>query len=183
MLGNNQHQYGWVSIILHWTSAIAIFGLFALGLWMVELTYYDTWYHRAPALHKGIGIVVLGATVLRLLWRIAQPRPALLSAHAWENMLAHLGHTLLYLLLFVVLLSGYLIPSADGHPVAVFDWFELPPLMLLGENQEDIAGTIHRWTAYALILLATGHAAAAFKHHFFDHNDTLLRMLRVKPRK
>ncbi|HET8791552.1 MAG TPA: cytochrome b, partial [Modicisalibacter sp.] len=40
--------WGLASILIHWISALAIVGLFALGWWMTELSYYDTWYQLGP---------------------------------------------------------------------------------------------------------------------------------------
>ena len=47
-LRNSTSRYGWVSIFMHWGVALAVFGLFALGLWMVGLDYYSTWRKDAP---------------------------------------------------------------------------------------------------------------------------------------
>ena len=54
---NTAHRYGLVSVLLHWLIAAAVFGLFGLGLWMVGLDYYSSWYRTAPDLHKGIGVL------------------------------------------------------------------------------------------------------------------------------
>jgi cytochrome b561 len=54
---------------LHWLSALVIVGLFALGLWMVELTYYDDWYRTAPDCITASRAAVC-CTLLRLVRRI-----------------------------------------------------------------------------------------------------------------
>lgn len=181
-LRNTSKAYGWISILLHWLVAVAVIGLFALGWWMTELTYYDPWYNRAPAIHKGIGILLFITVLLRLVWRGSNPRPAPLSNHTfWERRLAGYAHNWLYLLLIVTMLSGYLISTADGRPIEVFGLFIVPATLSGFENQEDIAGEIHEWLAYALIGLSLLHALAAFKHHFRDRDSTLLRMLRPDP--
>ncbi|MGQ7114697.1 cytochrome b, partial [Escherichia sp. TWPC-MK] len=51
-----------------WLSAIIVYGMFALGLWMVTLSYYDGWYHKAPELHKSIGILLMMGLVIRVLY-------------------------------------------------------------------------------------------------------------------
>jgi cytochrome b561 len=94
----------------------------------------------------------------------------------WEQHLARWVHATLYLLLFALMLSGYLITTADGRPVYVFDWFAVPAT-LTGPHQEDIAGEIHQALAWSVIALALLHTAAAFKHHFLDRDRTLTRML------
>ena len=58
MLKNTHDGYGWLSIVLHWLTALLVFGMFALGLWMVELDFYNPWYKDAPHYHKSIGIVL-----------------------------------------------------------------------------------------------------------------------------
>ena len=58
MLRNSSTCYGLVSVFLHWSMTLLIIGLFALGLWMVTLDYYDVWYHDAPQLHKSLGLLV-----------------------------------------------------------------------------------------------------------------------------
>jgi cytochrome b561 len=63
-LRNSSSRYGWVSIFMHWGVALVVFGLFALGLWMVGLDYYSTWRKDAPDLHKSIGLVLLWALVI-----------------------------------------------------------------------------------------------------------------------
>ncbi len=67
---NTPERYGVISAAFHWLSAIIVYGMFALGLWMVTLSYYDGWYHKAPELHKSIGILLMMGLVIRVLWRV-----------------------------------------------------------------------------------------------------------------
>ncbi len=174
---NDDSRYGAVAVLLHWSVALTVVGLFVLGVWMRTLSYYDTWYHRGPWLHKGVGVVLFALLLLRLLWRWLNPRPAPLAGHApWERRAAGLTHGLLYLLLFAVMLTGYLMDTAEGHPLDVFGWFSIPAAVSL-PHQADVAGYAHRLLAWLLIALAAGHAGAALKHHFIDKDRTLLRML------
>jgi len=179
MLKNDGSNYGWVSIILHWLMAVSIFAMFGLGLWMVELTYYDAWYHRAPDLHKSIGMLLLLLLVFRFVWRLMNARPALAGLW-WEKMIALAVHRLHYLLLFALLLSGYLIPTAEGAGINVFGWFTVPATFSFDKQQADLIGTIHWLLAWAAMGLAAMHSAAALKHHFMDRDNTLLRMLGIK---
>lgn len=178
MLRNSTTNYGLVAIALHWLVAAAVIGLFGLGLWMTGLDYYDAWYKRGPELHKGIGILLFGAVTLRLVWRRLDPPPQPERTHApWERRLAGIAHFLLYALLFAVMVAGYLISTADGRPISVFGLFEVPATLSGLPEQEDIAGEIHEWLAFALIGVAALHALAALKHHFIDRDRTLKRML------
>ncbi|WP_366525537.1 cytochrome b [uncultured Microbulbifer sp.] len=175
---NNQTHYGWVAIILHWLMAPAIIGLFVLGWWMRQLSYYDPWYQQAPNIHKGIGILLLVALVLRLLWRtintIPRDEP---NIPRWQALAASATHALIYLLLFAITLSGYLISTADGRAIDVFGWFSVAATIQGIPNQEDLAGSLHEILAWSLIVLVSLHTLAALKHHFIDRDATLRKML------
>ncbi len=178
MLHNTIHTYGLVAKIFHWLVAIVVIGMFVLGWWMVELTYYDKWYKLAPDYHKSIGILLALVMVFRAVWRLYQPRPQAPSDNSLiEKRVAHWVHIILYLLIFTVMLFGYLISTADNRGITVFSWFEVPSLGELFDDQEDIAGWIHEWAAYGLIGLVFLHVLAALKHHWVDKDVTLKRML------
>ena len=79
---NSSNRYGLLSILLHWGMAVCVFGMFGLGLWMVDLDYYySSWYKTAPDLHKSIGLCLLAVLLLRLLWRQLSPPPPPLASH------------------------------------------------------------------------------------------------------
>jgi cytochrome b561 len=178
MFRNQANQYGMIQITLHWLIAFAVFGLFGLGLWMVELTYYDAWYRAAPDLHRSIGVLVVSLMVLRLLWRSFNPSVKPLASHqAWEVKLAKVTHGLMYLLVVLLGVSGYMITTANGQPLMVFDWFAIPAIDFGIEYQEELAGDVHEWLAWSLIGLAALHIIGALKHHFVDRDSTLKRML------
>ena len=181
MLKNSQSHYGVVSISLHWLVALTVFGLFGVGFWMVDLSYYSQWYRIAPHWHKSIGILLFVIMLVRLLWRIVSPPPAPLRQHSrWEQGGAKAVQFAMYLAVFTLAVSGYLISTEDGRAIAVFDWFDVPSLGALFDRQADIAGLIHEYTAYSLIALALLHAIAALKHHFIDKDATLRRMFGYK---
>lgn len=175
---NTSVSYGLVAVIIHWLVALVVFGLFGLGYWMVELSYYDDWYRRAPDIHRSIGILLLMVMIFRVVWRAANVSPEPLPGHArWEVRSAHIAHFLLYLLIFVAMVSGYLISTADGSSISVFDWFEVPSVTGQIKGMEDTAGTVHYWSTWAIVGLAAVHAAGALKHHLLDRDRTLRRML------
>ncbi|MEH8017765.1 cytochrome b [Rheinheimera muenzenbergensis] len=182
MLKNSQTQFGVVSVVIHWLVAISVFALFAVGFWMVDLSYYSQWYRTAPHWHKSVGILLALVMLLRLLWRFISPAPQPLASHkSWERRTAALVQFALYCGILVLVVSGYLISTEDGRDIAVFGWFDVPSMGKLFANQADIAGLIHEYTAYALISLALLHGLAAVKHHFIDKDHTLMRMFGRKP--
>lgn len=175
---NTPERYGVVSVVIHWLVALTVYGMFALGLWMVTLSYYDGWYHKAPELHKSIGILLMMGLVIRVVWRFMSPPPPPLASY---SRLTHISavavHILLYGVLFAIVISGYLISTADGKPISVFGLFEIPATLTDAAAQADLAGQLHLWLAWGVVILSVLHGLAAFKHHFIDKDVTLKRML------
>lgn len=181
---NTEHHYGWFAIGAHWIAAIMIIGLFGLGFWMVDLSYYDPWYKTGPDLHRSIGIILFGLMSVRLIWKLVQVQPKPLEHYTKiERTLGHLVHQLLYLLTFGIMISGYLISTADGRGIDVFELFQVPGLGELFADQEDISGLIHEYAAYTLVGAVALHVLGAFKHHFIDKDITLKRMLGYRKQK
>ena len=175
---NTISHYGWVTILLHWLVALVVIGLFGLGYWMVDLGYYDPWNKKGPDLHKSIGITLFFVMVLRILWKKSQIKTQPLSNHtSTEKKLGHLVHSFLYVALFILMLSGYLISTADGRAIEVFQMISIVSFGQLFAEQEDISGMVHKYLAYGLIFTVVLHALAALKHHFIDKDKTLSRML------
>lgn len=174
-LRNSQNKYGLIAMLLHWSMAILIIALFALGTYMVELDYYHPWYKLAPDLHRSFGVIVASLMIFRLVWRLNNMRPRELG-EAWERRIATWLHRLFYVLIAGIAVSGYLVTTAEGQPVVVFNLFDIPATFTGFENQEDIAGEIHEWLTTTLIVLVSLHALAALKHHFINRDSTLRRM-------
>lgn len=182
MFKNTKSSYGVVAIALHWLMAAMVIGLFGLGLYMVELTYYDSWYKGSLDLHKSVGITLVALLIFRFAWRAlgTQPEP-LSNSSPVLNKVAHTAHLFLYVLLCIIVISGYLISTADGRSIEVFTLFSIPAIDFSVANQADIAGKIHYYVACSLIGLVVLHALGALKHHFIDKDKTLIRM--IKPQK
>ena len=178
MLKNTPNSYGAIAKALHWLVAMTVIALFASGLWMVTLNYYDSWYVLAPHYNVSAGIVLAAIMLFRVYWRCyTKPPPPLVTLTPLERFASHWTHIAIYLLIFAILISGYLIPTADNRGIEVFNWFTLPSLGALFDNQSDIAGAFHYWLAWGLVGFVGLHVLAALKHHFVDKDNTLKRML------
>lgn len=182
-LTNTRQSYGLVAIALHWLSALTIVGLFILGVWMTGLTYYDDWYKKGPDIHRSIGVLLFIALLFRIFWRVKNVTPEdEPGVPGWQARIAHAVHNILYLMLFAMVISGYLISTADGRSVDVFGWFEIPAFIKLDiENLEDKAGAVHWYLALIMAGFVALHALAAFKHHFINRDRTLKKMLGIDP--
>lgn len=95
----------------------------------------------------------------------------------WEKIGAKIAHIFLNVLLLIITISGYLIVTAKGEALSVFGWFSLPATLSKMSPQADLAGEVHLYLAWAVIIIAAVHALAAIKHHFVDKDRTLKRML------
>ena len=171
-------KYSVAMRILHWLTALMVMGLFAVGLWMRSLSYYDALYQVLPFWHKSVGFLLLIIVLLRLVVLASSAQPPPLPSHkSWVRLLAGITQWLLYGLLFAMFISGYFIATPDDKPASFFGWFDIPVLISAFANQEDVAGLWHEYAAWALIGLSVLHGLAALKHHFLDKDVTLKRML------
>lgn len=178
-LKNSNQAYGWVSIAIHWLMALAIFGMFGLGLYMVDLTYVDEWYRAAPSLHISVGMLLLFSLLFRLCWRLINPLPVLYGKPL-EQFVGLFVHRLHYVFMFFLMMSGYLIVTADGRSIDVFNWFEIPAVFTAEKGREELAGLIHFYLAWTFMAFVALHVAAALKHHLIDKDRILLRMLGIQ---
>jgi cytochrome b561 len=171
----NPGRYTRTAIALHWLMALLIFSAFPLGVYMHDLPLSPTKL-QLFSYHKWLGITILLAAAARLAWRVTHPAPAMLDMPRWQQVAAHGIHHLLYLLLFAVPLSGWLMSSAKGFQTV---WFGVLPLPdLVGKNKElgDLLKEVHEMLNFGLLLLVGAHVAGALKHHFVEGDDTLRRM-------
>ena len=181
---NSHLNYGLIAIVLHWVMALFVLALIASGLYMVDLDYYSEWYNLAPWWHKSIGIVVFILLLLRLIWRLNNIVPKPLTTYsAWELKLAHGVYFLFYILLLILCVSGYFISTSKGVGIDFFSWFKIPAVTKLNAFSADIVATAHEVSSYFLILIFILHFSAAIKHHFYDKDITLIRMLKTQLKK
>jgi cytochrome b561 len=183
-LFNTITRYGAVAIIIHWLIALAVVALFAMGWYMVDLTYYDDLYNTLPNIHMSVGMLLAFVLLIKLAMKPSEPAPDLTpGVRRFDAIGAKIAHYGMYGLLGFILISGYLIPTAKGVGINVFGWFEVPALVTEFDQQSEIVGWIHEYFAYAIMALAGLHASAAFKHHLINKDDTLRRILGLAPRK
>lgn len=171
-------NYGVVAKVLHWSIALLIIGLIAWGAWMVTLTYFDPWYNRSLEWHKALGMIVLGLAILNLAWMLYRPQPALpVHIQGWQRTAARGAHILLFAMMLLLPITGYVISTSAGQDVSVFSFIDIPALLPRSEAVRDMATDLHFWLAYITAVLAAAHATAALKHQFIDKDGLLRRML------
>jgi cytochrome b561 len=170
-------RYDGVAIAFHWIVAILIIGCFGLALYMDEL-HFSPQKLQLISWHKWGGITVLWLLCFRLAWRLTHRAPALPETlSALQRKAAISVHHLLYLLMFLAPLSGWMMSSAKGFPVVYLGKWPLPNLIQKNKMLGEQLGEVHEVLTYSLVILALGHALAAIKHHFISKNDVLVRMI------
>lgn len=175
---NTLESFGAVTKVLHWSIAFLILGLIALGWYMVDLSYYDKWYHDSLTMHRALGMLVLLLAIAKIVWTILSTRPELPQGmKAWERMSAHGAHLALFFMMVAIPLTGYVISTSAGDGIEVYDWFTIPALFQAGDQLRDLAIEFHYYLAYGTLALVAVHAGAAFKHQFINKDGTLKRML------
>ena len=172
----------------HWITAALMFVVIPLGWIFAEFktkadapTIFQAPFPGSPgdyaSAHKTIGLLIFAIVAARIVYRIANPPPALPGRMAlWERGLSHANHWLLYAILIVMPVSGYIMSSASTKPISIFGLFDFPKLPV-GKAAGGIAFSVHvyvQWAVYALILL---HVAATVWHLLVKRDALLDRML------
>ena len=182
-LKNPSDRWGAVSQLLHWAILVLLVWIAWLGLGMVDQPNTPAKI-STYALHKSLGLTLLGLVTVRLAWRLHAGAPTpVTGTPTWQARIASLTHVALYALLFAIPLSGWLFNSASGYPLLWFKQFNLPALAGRNPAVADVAATLHEFGFWLLVALVALHAAAALCHHVVQRDDTLVRMLPSRPQR
>lgn len=154
-----------------------IFISIGIGLYMVDLAISPTKL-RLYSWHKWAGVTIFALVLVRSAWRITHAAPALADQlPRWQRAAAHAAHYLLFAMMILIPLSGWLMSSAKGFQTVYFGVLPIPDLLDKNKELGETLALIHKFLTFAMIPIVILHAAAALKHHFIDHDDTLKRML------
>ncbi|HTV87234.1 MAG TPA: cytochrome b [Dyella sp.] len=175
-LRSDKRQWGSIAKLFHWLVAL---GILVNGVWGLLMTDMSPSMSKISiyALHKSIGLTILALFFLRLAWRLYDRAPPDEPAPLWQRVAAHATHALLYGLILAMPLSGWWYNSLHGFPLQWFKLFNLPALAGKNEELAHTAHAIHEYLFYLLLLVLIAHVGAALKHHFFDKDNVLRRML------
>lgn len=173
-LRNSPERFGAITRALHWLMAAGILGTSVLGIVILRLTpsLSNIWLY---GLHKTIGIVLLTAVLLRILWHWTSPTPDPMQSHgAARARLARWAHRAMYLLMLIVPLIGWAGSAATGIDVVIFGRWTLPPLVPPSVAAAKGLMALHHWLAITLLALVGLHVAGALSRR----DGTLRRMIR-----
>lgn len=169
-------RYGWQAILLHWSIALLVIGLLALGYIMIAIPKGTPARGDYFNLHKSLGVIAGLLIVVRLAWRLRHPAPPLPGATAgWKIMAARWSHRLLYLCMILQPTVGYLSSSFNKYGVKLFGW-PLPQWAWEDKYLRELFASLHYGIAALLCALILLHVAAAFKHLLLDRDGVFQRM-------
>ena len=171
-------HYNRTAIGLHWLIALLLAGQFALGWYLEGIPRGIAARGYFINLHKSTGMLIGVLILVRIAWRLTHTPPPLPATLArWQQQAATATHYLLYALMLVVPLSGYLASNFSKHGVNFFNTIKLAPwgsddkLLYAALNRTHSAST---WLLLALVVV---HVLAALKHRFVDHDSIFSRMV------
>jgi cytochrome b561 len=180
-LRNTETEWGSVTKFFHWSLAIIIIGSSAFVLHINDST---PWFKSTAQIfvmninwHKLLGILALILILARLLWRRKGPVPHAASLTPLERKASAWMHRLLYILMVLVPITGWLSSSAFGSPVRVFGLFNLPLIWPEDRTLLPFFYWSHFGLSWALLTLVVLHIGAALYHHFVRKDDVLRSML------
>jgi cytochrome b561 len=162
---------------LHWLILALLIAQFIFA-WTMPHIGRSTPVTTLISLHFTFGIIILAVALVRLGWRVTRGAPPPEeSLPSWQNVLSHLVHWLLYALLLVIPVLGWMDASRRGMPVEMFG-VELPKLLATGKPGWNWTGNVHGLLAnYVMLGLVGLHVVAALYHHFIRQDGVLKRML------
>lgn len=172
--------YNRTAVILHWILAVFIFFLFISSWWMMGLPLPGDGIQFRPfpfQLHKNIGITLIFVVFLLIYVRFRH-RPAAVSSSSmkpWMHRLALADHVLLYGLILLVCISGYLASAHTRWDTVVWWLVELPRISEADEETNEFYSFVHLWSAWALLAVIAVHISGALYHAF--RNDGIVRRM------
>lgn len=167
-----RQRYSMGAILLHWAIALALGFQLALGFSMPK----DERGFALFQLHKSVGITILLLTLARLGWRLTH-RPPRAVESGFQGFLAKAVHTLLYVFMVGMPLTGWAVVSTSPIQVPTLFWGAIswPHLPLPGSLNETAEAT-HELLAWIGIALIALHVAGALRHQFLIRDGLLRRM-------
>lgn len=162
------------TILYHWI-VVALIAAQWLGAQAID------WFPRGPlrvdarSVHILFGALLAGVIVARIAWRATRGRRLPQPGGAALRLAASVVHGLLYLLVSVTVLLGFLNTWARGD--SLFNLVSIPKLTAFGPNLHRTVQELHGLCANAILAVAAVHASAALWHHYVRRDGLLGRMI------
>lgn len=170
-------SHGTITRLFHWLVVLLVLIQIPVGIAMIVPVLDQRTVDVLYIIHKGLGAVLLVVILMRVLWRLTH-RPPPMPGH-WpplERRIASVTHGLIYVLMVVVPVSGYVRVIGDGFPIELLDWLGVPPLLSDMPAAASVASLVHRFAVFALVGLVAVHIAEALRHQLVEQDGEMARM-------
>jgi cytochrome b561 len=163
-----------LSRLLHWSMAAMVIAQLLIGVTMVaSLSYYPL----LLAIHRPLGVAILGFAVVRLFNRLThRPPPFLATMGPVERRIATWSERLLYALLLAQPLVGWVMLSAARFPITLYGPFHLPGIAPHNITLYADLRLCHTILALLLFVTFTLHMSAVLFHTLVLRDRLLDRM-------
>jgi cytochrome b561 len=168
--------YGTVARLLHWTIALLVVLQIPAGIAMTSEPL-AAWADPLYVFHKGSGAVLLALVLARVVWRLthrAPPFPDYMPP--LEQRIAGATHVAIYVVLVMMVVSGYVRTVGEGFPIELLDAVGSPPLLPEMPRLARAMLVVHQFAAVALVGLVAVHVSAVLRHRMIEGNPILERM-------
>lgn len=172
-----QTRYTRTTIFLHWLIAFLVLGQFALGWYMSDIPRGVPERGYVVNLHKSFGILIGLLVIFRLGWRLTHtPPPLPESVPQWQQQVAAGTHYLLYLLMLIMPLSGYVASNFSKYGINFFNTFKFSPWGYESKLVYGFFNQLHVVISWLLLALVVAHVLAALKHLCVDQDTIFFRI-------
>jgi cytochrome b561 len=177
LLRNTPDRFGFVARGFHWLIFLLLIGSFTIAWSMIDLPL-GIQKLKLYSWHKWVGATVFLIVLLRLAWRLANRQPKTPpGTPRWQRAAAGLSHFLLYAVLIVMPLTGWVMSSAKNLPLVYLGLVYIPSPFGVDQALAEVMVTVHVTLSILLLVLVGIHVLAALYHHFILRDDVLRRML------
>jgi cytochrome b561 len=170
-------RYDRITIGFHWVTAILMVVLFGTALYWNYGPVERALRGSLESLHVSLGIALAGVLIGRLVWRALAGRRLPAVGNRVISAASRAVHALLYALLVLQVGLGFGLRWLQGEDFSFFGLFSIPSLFEQNRALAHNLETLHNWTAWTLVIVAGGHAAAALFHRYVLKDAVLRRML------
>lgn len=175
LAGDDGTNYDAVARALHWTTVLLVLIQFVTS--QVWGCFARPTHHLLVVTHMSFGIVLALVVVARIVWRLMPGHQVPAIVAGWLELSSKAVHYILYALLVVQAVLGFVQRWAGGEEMSFFGILIPSPFAAWGRAAAHQVGELHEKIGWAIIIIAAGHAAAALYHHYFLRDRVLLRML------
>jgi cytochrome b561 len=175
-LSDTPTGYGWISIALHWLTAIIVLTIWFIGS---SIQTPDGGLSESTLrLHTSIAISAYALLWLRIVWRFVKGHPGPLPTQAGIfHLLGKYTHYILIAAIGIQLISGPLMVWSMGSEIHVFDWFSIPGPFDMNMGLLNTTHAVHVWSARVIIIGTILHLGGVYKHAAFNQDGTFGKML------